>query len=249
MLRTRAEIKENAKSYLRSMYMPMVCVGIIMALAGGALLRSNSADTPYSEGILFHFGSFTWKLPDMIGMPIKALLSVITLVLVILVAVYVKNPIEYGAKSWFRHLTDGTEEGRVFSAFGSPDYHRIVKTMFLRDVHVFVWSLLFVIPGFVKHYEYYFVPQLLEDHPDMTAEEILALCSDMTFGRKASLFEFDLSFFGWYLLEGLTRGISGILFSYPYKYMSTQLLYLDWQENGYDPMFIPEDDLFRDGMI
>jgi hypothetical protein len=154
----------------------------------------------------------------------------------IVFAVFVKNPLEYSIKSWFRHQTDGTSEGRILEVFRSPDYGRIVETMFKRDLMIFLYSLLLVIPGIMKAYEYYFVPQLLEEHPELSPQEILDLCSDMTNGRKGDLFSFDFSFIGWYLLEMITAGISGIIWSFGYRNMSRQLLFLDYIESGLDPL-------------
>ena len=249
MMRSRAELKQQAKSYLHQMWLPMVGVGFVLALIGGAFTRSNTTDPyNYQEGITIHFGPWHWHYtnPNFVLSAFVVILALAAIVAAVLIAVYLKNPVEYGCKSWFRHVTDGTQDGRVLSAFNSPDYHRIVVTLFKRDLSIFLWSLCFLIPGFIKHYEYYFVPQLLEDHPELTPDEILALSSEMTMGHKTDLFLFDLSYFGWYLLESITWGLSGILYSYPYKYMTQQLMYLDYQECGMDPYYAPEEDPYVD---
>lgn len=252
MFRSRTEIKEEAKLFLRNNYWPMVGTGFLLALISGAFGGNNtSADTHGSSGIWIHIGPFHYHYSGVsfVFSVAALLIALIAIAGAILIAVYLKNPLEYGCKSWFRHIPDGTESGRVLEPFSSPDYHRIVETMFKRDLTILLYSLLFIVPGIIKAYEYYFVPQLLEDHPEMTADEILRLSSDMTMGRKMDLFTFDLSFILWYILSGLTHGLAGIFFGYPYKSMSQQLLYLDMIDNGCDPFRIFEEDEFFSGQL
>ena len=102
---------------------------------------------------------------------------------------------------------------------------RVVKTFFRRDLFIFLWSLLLVIPGLVKYYEYYFVPYLTEDYPDQEPEDILAMSKQMTDGRKWELFVFDLSYLGWHLLgmQKKTKEVDG--------YEALQLGYEDVKES------------------
>ena len=34
-------------------------------------------------------------------------------------------------------------------------YSNVIKVLFMRDLKIFLWSLLFIIPGIIKSYEYY----------------------------------------------------------------------------------------------
>ena len=47
--------------------------------------------------------------------------------------------------------------------------------MFLRTLYTFLWSLLFVIPGIIKAYEYRLIPYILSENPDMNSDEVFAL--------------------------------------------------------------------------
>ena len=168
--------------------------------------------------------------------------AAILLVIFIALDIFVFNPLEYSSKSWFRHNTDGTQTGRIWNVFNSPEYHNVVKTLLMRDLYIFLWSLLLVIPGIIKSYQYYFVPELLVEHPDMSTDEILNLSKEMTMGHKWELFVFGLSFLGWELLSAFTFGITGIFFSDPYRYMSHEILFLDYLEAGCDPYYEREQE-------
>ena len=45
--------------------------------------------------------------------------------------------------------------------------------MFHYDIRIFLWSLLFIIPGFYKQYQYRMVPYILAETPDMDYKEVL----------------------------------------------------------------------------
>ncbi len=231
-------IKYEAKEYMRRDWLTMAAVGALGALLAGKL--SQTSHYAGENTLSIHIGPFHYAYNmsglGVLGSMMVAVIALCAVAAAVVFAIYVKNPLEYSIKSWFRHQTDGSSEGRIFSVFRSPDYHRIVGTMLRRDLTIFVYSLLLVIPGIMKAYEYYFVPQLLEEHPELSPQEILDLCSDMTYGRRMELFSFDLSFIGWFLLEAITGGISGIFWSYGYRTMSRQLLFLDYIESGIDPL-------------
>lgn len=63
-------------------------------------------------------------------------------------AAFVANPISIGhCRFYMEGRTGNTSLGSIFSAFGSGRYLATVKTAFLVTLRVFLWSLLFVIPG------------------------------------------------------------------------------------------------------
>lgn len=86
---------------------------------------------------------------------------------------------------------------------------------FLRGLYVFLWSLLFVIPGIVAQYRYAMTPFIMAEHPELTASEAIAASKKMMDGNKWALFCLDFSFFGWALLSALTLNI-GNLWLNPY---------------------------------
>ena len=70
-------------------------------------------------------------------------------------------------------------------------------------VKTFLWSLLFVIPGFIALYRYRFAYYNLLTDPTLSASEAIQLSCRQTYGMKGSLFMLDLSFFGWFLLPSI----------------------------------------------
>lgn len=87
---------------------------------------------------------------------------------------------------------------------------------FLRGLYVFLWTLLFIIPGIVAQYRYAMTPFIMAEHPELTASEAIAASKKMMDGNKWALFCLDFSFFGWALLSALTLNI-GNLWLNPYR--------------------------------
>ena len=95
----------------------------------------------------------------------------------------------------------------------------------LTSIFVFLWSLLFVIPGIIASYRYRMALYLIIEHPEMSVLECIRESSRMMKGHKAELFIMDLSFIGWYLLMGLPYvGYAAQIWVMPY-YEITNALY------------------------
>lgn len=75
---------------------------------------------------------------------------------------------------------------------------------------IFLWSLLFIIPGYVKTFAYSMAPYILAENPDLTAREALRRSKEMMVGHKGELFVLYLSFIGWFFLCMITLGLAGI---------------------------------------
>jgi uncharacterized membrane protein len=138
-------------------------------------------------------------------------------------------PLSYSIKVIFLDLNRGQELNASDLFGGFKDYGRILLTMLLTDIYIFLWSLLFVIPGIIKYYSYSMVPYVLRDYPDLSFDEAIEQSMHMMSGFKSKLFMLDLSFIGWAILCVFTLGI-GFFWLIPYVYTNHALFYEDLQE-------------------
>ena len=113
--------------------------------------------------------------------------------------------------------------GDLFSGFNQ--FGRNLGGMLWMDLWIFLWSLLFVIPGIVKSFAYCLTPYILADCPNVSATQALKLSMAMTDGHKADIFVFYLSFIGWTLLSSLTCGLLYLFYTGPYMQISMAGLY------------------------
>ena len=93
---------------------------------------------------------------------------------------------------------------------------RAAWIMLVKYVFYTLWSLTGV--GMViKRYSYYLVPYIVAENPTLTARQAITLSRRMMQGHKWQCFVMELSFVGWDFLAGLTLGLSGLVYSNPYK--------------------------------
>ena len=104
-------------------------------------------------------------------------------------------------------------------------YLNVLKVLFLRDLYIFLWSMLFTIPGIVKTYSYRMVPYLLGENPNMAAKEVFRVSRVSMNGQKFKAFLLDLSFFGWILLSSITLHLLYIFYVCPYQFLTGARLY------------------------
>ena len=163
--------------------------------------------------------------------------------------IFVGYPVLVGMNRFFmENRISGSKIERLFYVFKSGNYLNVVKTMFLMNLKIFLWSLLFIIPGIIKSYEYYMVPYILSENPGISSKRAFEISKEMTDGEKFDIFWLGLSFFGWILLGTLACGI-GVLFVEPYLQTTFAELYQVMREkahnNGFSdfnelPGFFPE---------
>ena len=112
----------------------------------------------------------------------------------------------------------GLTIGHGVSGFGNG--WRMAGLILWQQTFVFLWLLLFIVPGIRALFSYALAPYLLVDHSDWTARQCLAESKRLMEGNRWRLFELNLSFWGWWLLVGLAHcmgsgGLANLLFT-PY---------------------------------
>ena len=80
---------------------------------------------------------------------------------------------------------------------------KIIVLFLLQTIYIFLWTLLFFVPGFVAAYRYRFAYLNLCANPSLTPAEALNLSKQQTRGYKSQLLKLDLSYIGWILLASL----------------------------------------------
>ena len=201
-------------------------------------LESCGVNDYYEDGIYYEEEFYTDDLTsELLGLgfvilSIVGVILVIALVIGLALRIFVFAPIEVGGCRFFvENSFDKASASQLFYGFTNGHYKNVIHTMFLRDLYTFFWSLLFVIPGIVKSYEYRMVPYLLADCPDMPKEDAFAISKELMMGNKWDTFILDWSFIGWHFLNTFTCGILGIFWTNPYIQATNAELFLTLKAN------------------
>lgn len=234
MMWNRAELKMRGNMAFKKNYVSAVVVALLMGIfgtvSGESSARRVSENSDIYSGNLFN-----------VGMIIGLLAGIATVViLIVLVAkVFVGNLLKMGGYRFFiLNQTAQPGIGTLLDGFRSGHYVNIVLTMFLRDLFTTLWSLLLVVPGIVKHYEYLMVPYIIAENPAMDYKEAFQISKQMMDGEKMEAFIMDLSFLGWYLLSAVTCGLLAIFYVNPYVQASFAEMYTFNKQKAYQDGYI-----------
>lgn len=211
---TRIELKMRGKQAFQRNYWSAVAVALVMAIVLYGVTASNSNGAREQSSF---YGNGDYFFEYSLLLMVIALVSGILSLGMVLLGIFVGNVLLVGGYRFFvLNQTETPTAGTLGYGFKSGSYGNIVLIMFLRNLFIFLWTLLFVVPGIIKHYEYLMVPYILAENPGMRREEAFLISKKMMMGQKWDTFVLDLSFIGWRILEGLTFGILGIFYVEPY---------------------------------
>jgi len=235
---TNSLLKQNAWKTLKPYYWTAFGVTVMYIIAASLpnLLSRGlvSASIHVSNGDVQRWVSLLEEMTDMSEMEIEdhlpellsalapiyrwlAMLAVSSWAVTIVGMVFVVNLIECGVCDFYcKARTGEVDLGRFFRYFMGGRYTPVMKVMFFRWLYTFLWTLLFYIPGIVKKYEYYLIPYLLAENPNLSKERAFAISKMTMDGEKWKCFVLEFSFIGWYILGWLCCYV-GVIAVIPYQ--------------------------------
>lgn len=224
-MKTNADFKNEALAALKENWAPAVLATAILALIaciasapnyGYQILHPGFKDSLTSmaayndiSGMMKMYGSMARY--SSFGM---------------LLSIFFVNVITLGfANAFLRLVNEGNNRltENTFSIAFSNYWHK-VWAMLLMSIFQMLWTCLFIIPGIVKFFSYAMTPYIVEEHPELSANDAIDRSRAMMRGHKFDLFYLYLSFIGWFLLSLLTCGI-GLLWLIPYVQASEAAFY------------------------
>ena len=151
---------------------------------------------------------------------------IISAIIGALFSIFVTDALTVGTCNYFIKNTDSKPSFRdIFSGF-KVKYGRNIVTLLLVGIKSVLWTLLFIVPGIIKSYEYSIIPYILADDPEISSKDAFKKAKQMMKGNKWRLFKLEFSFIGWFVLCVLTLGI-GILFLIPYLNAANAEFYVE----------------------
>jgi len=227
---TIRELKIKAKADLKLCYWKAVLASFILGIAAGSGGSSAGRSSQNAQDEMSNIQSMEHAAAIFAAIAAAIFLAV---VLAALLNIFVMNPLSVGLYKYFVNNTENSEHDQDLSVFGKgfkENYKNTVLVMFMCKLFIFLWSLLFIIPGIVKSYQYRMVKYIIGENPDMSYTEALELSKNMMNGNKWKAFCLDLSFIGWYILGALTLGILIVLYVSPYANFTCAELYQTLKE-------------------
>ena len=202
----RAKIKEKAKKMIVGkkwyLWKPMVVFDLITFLVAFAVLLPVGICTEF-EG-------------DGFSLATSCVSSVMSFFETIFMFGYAKYCIDF--------VRGKEEDWKEPFKFGFKNIGPAIAISFLVGLNVLVGFILLIVPGIMAAIGLTFVQEVYADNTKLSITEVLKKSWEITNGHKMDLFVLTLSFFGWFLLAGLTLGIL-FIWLFPYFTITFILAY------------------------
>lgn len=216
-----SDMRAKARQLLSGKWAMAILVTFVAAILGALLTSSGDLDLnlKLDEEVMRH-------LPD-------GLVSILTTYLAVaasiggtlsIVQFVLGGVVQLGYCKYLLNLHDGkpADIKDLFSEFNRFADGLVLSL--LRGIYVFLWTLLFIIPGIVASYKYSMASFIMLENPGMKPNDAITESKILMDGHKGALFILDLSFIGWMLLSALTCGI-GSFWLNPYMNVSRAVFY------------------------
>lgn len=217
-MKNRAEIKLEAKGIIRTARVSPILMGAIVLVISFVLERVVSLveyGTLFPVSYLRQYLEMLASGDPLYGMDPDAMLAMAPLLpeptttgffFSILVGLFV-TLLSAGFYIYCMGIRQGVEMPYATLLDGLGAAGRIIWCSILMSVKVFLWSLLFGIPGIIAAYRYRFAIYNILTDSSLSASQAIRLSCEQTYGMKWRLFVLDLSFIGWSILSSFTMGI------------------------------------------
>ena len=236
---TSKDLRHQAWNALRGNWGWAILACLVASVLGGAHYAANFQINVENESNVISFNGLSlpaltklFENPDTAAIAIAVTVIVVSVVLLafLFTLAYtaawfcLSSIITVGYAHFNMDVIDGekVEFVRIFSKF--KDWKRVILANLIRSLFIFLWSLLFIIPGIIASYRYSIVPFILIDNPDMSAGDAIDYSKLLMHGNKWRLFCLEFSFIGWDILCVLTLGILNI-WVLPYKHAALAAFY------------------------
>lgn len=176
--------------------------------------------------------SATWAEPVLITLAYSVVLVLISITmaesqlsLTWLLNLLIGGPAAVGFASFYLGAIREQKFDVQLLKRGIHEFLKAFVTYLLVTLFIFLWALLFLIPGIIAGYSYSMVFYILCDRPELSISETLKQSQRLIYGKRWKLFCMDCRFIGWFLLCLLTLGI-GFIWFWPY-YMTTKTYFYE----------------------
>lgn len=243
------ELKFRAKQVFMFSFLKSAAVALICALAANLPMMI----IPFSRAMEIRDISEAEKIYNAFINNMDFVMTIIggILFILLLCSVFIIEPLNVGKIRYFNKAVEGEQSIKnLFYAFinGAGAYFEALKVTFMKELLVFLWSIVGFIPAAVylffgsnlflfvillaagtlvpvfKRCQYFMVYYIFADRPNIGWRKVIKESKTMMKGRIIYVIGLNLSFIGWYFLS-MMLGIIGTAFVIPYINTTFSVMY------------------------
>lgn len=198
MLKSK-ELRTKAWDSLKGKYW----IAFAATIISGLLISISSCFTTIASeiaGITESIKGVELTDQELLGLATILVASAFIALVGIIIAFFINGPAIIGCCKYFIKNTDSKPcVSDVFSGFKTR-YGRNLIASLLIAIKTVLWTLLFIIPGIIKSFEYAIIPYILADDETISTKDAFKKAKEMMRGNKWKLFVLNFSFIGWILI-------------------------------------------------
>lgn len=219
--KARASLKGNWQTALLVVFFSTIFVTIADVLQNVTLMDVNSVLNSLSLalGSMPQAGEVSSRqaaeVSQLYGLLFDALQSIpqaawIGMILANVASILFTPVLSVSANRYFICRNQGEEIGLKEGLLGRMRiWGKVMWLYILMIVKVFLWSLLFIIPGIIASLRYSMAPYYLAEHPELKAREAIAKSKEVMKNKKLSYFMLQLSFVALSILISFVQMLLG----------------------------------------
>lgn len=212
------DFREEALSVLTGRWGLAIGASLLYSILNGGLTGVFTNRIDYSP-LLTTNQDFFWDFLT----PLIPIYAVIFIISIIFSAI--GSSVQLGYYSMNLKFYDPNQTPRIGDLFiRFRIFWKAFGLRLLMGLFVFLWTLLFIIPGIIASYRYAMAPYIMAENPDIGILEAINRSKQLMDGNKWRLFCLILSFIGWGILAVFTCGI-GFLWLIPYQMLAETAFY------------------------
>lgn len=183
----REELKMRGKLAMKSNWPACIAAALLVEIISLIFGVGNGSSGVSGNSESYH---------HILGSEFAGILAIIASVILVMsfigmiLRIFVENVLRVGGCKFFIQNQSGMRPGvdTLLDGFRSGNYSNLMVTMFLMNLYIGLWSLLFIIPGIIKSYEYMMVPYILAENPGMDRKAAFDISRRMMDGQKMDAF-------------------------------------------------------------
>lgn len=176
----------------------VVCL-VLPTLIFDQLFGVNMANVMTDDGYTYNMDAETYQQLYN-SMPQTSALSSIWLLLI-------AGPMQLGVMIYFLAAFRGHNVVVKDVFLGFERFGKALGLFLYQSLFIFLWTLLFIVPGIIAAIRYSQAFFVLADDPDKSIRQCMEESKFMMKGNKAKYFLLQLSFIGWVILASVPGGI------------------------------------------
>lgn len=229
-----ADFRAGARNSLRGFWgFPLLVCLLGGIMSGGVTVPMGTNFTLVhrfsidgGDNFAYHFDA-PYYMSDFIRYvwPMLAAFAVV-FILIGIALTFVAGATQLGMCSYFSRLTLGQRPPFHAMFSGFRVFWKAAGLLWFQTLFIWLWSLLFIVPGIIAAYRYAMAPYLMAEHPEIGVREAMDRSKEMMKGNKGRLFCLGISFIGWDFLSILTLGILQLWIT-PYRAAAFASFYME----------------------